>query len=139
MYNSAKLPCQSVQKKCAGHGKSSKLMPEWLQHVIHCQNNIFRHSANRTRSSFHIKSELFVKVECSSLHWIQQFFQMPGIFILAISDLKKWQVSHPVCARGKQKKNILRFSFLLTRFWLFRDLAYTHKCPSVYLCDVMAC
>ncbi len=39
LYNSAKFPCQAVQKKCAGHVESSKLMLEWLQHVLHCRNS----------------------------------------------------------------------------------------------------
>ncbi len=99
-----------MQKKCARHVESSKLMLEWLQHVLHCRNNILLHSANRSRSSFHIKSELFVIVEkvfeLAKEVWIQQFFQMPGIFFLAVSDLRKWQGSHQVYAR---EKNLLPF------------------------------
>ncbi len=98
-----------MQKKCARHVESSKLMLEWLQHVLHCRNNSL-HSANRSRSSFHIKSELFVIVEkvfeLAKEVWIQQFFQMPGIFSLAVSDLRKWQGSHQVYAR---EKNLLPF------------------------------
>ncbi len=74
-------------------------------------------------------------VELAKEVWIQQFFQMPGIFSLAVSDLRKWPGSHQVYAR---EKNLLPF-FPTDSFLAFFGISHTHKCPSAYLYGVVAC